>query len=347
MSNADLVGSEWVSVSTWDDCTMESIERWTLRWPHGEAEVQALGGMLAPVRFELGGGRSISPLQVAPWEDDPHLPGIMRALRGEWPCLPFGMVEAPLCLPPDFRLRDADDSWVHGYGANHMWEWVEQSEHMLKLQIEYPPGSEIERLERTISVQPDAPALIVSLTVHARRDTILPFALHPTFAVPSGGVEILACAFDAIHSYPVAQEAGVSRILPNRTISSLKEIPATYGMMDATCLPLPRATEELVQIAGCKPPFVLRYPEQQADVFLDWDAEDLPDALLWISNGGRTHEPWSGRHFAVGVEPTHSFFDLGRVVIPPADHPLADRAGLVFRVGRPRTITYRLSAREV
>jgi hypothetical protein len=256
------------------------------------------------------------------------------------------MVDVPTGLPPDFRLRDADDDWAHGYGANHMWQLVEQSDRMLTLQIAYPSDSGIERLERTIEVEPDAPALVVSLTVHARRDVNLPFALHPTFAVSVGGVEILACEYQAIYSYPVPPEPGVSRILPNSTISTLKEIPTTQGPMDVTRLPLPETTEELLQIAECKPPFVLRYPEQHADVSLDWNAEELPDALLWISNGGRTHEPWSGRHFAVGVEPANSFFDLSRVAIPPANHPLAGRTGMVFKAGVPRTITYRLSVRR-
>ncbi|NJM82540.1 MAG: hypothetical protein HC844_08595, partial [Tabrizicola sp.] len=36
-------------------------------WAHGEGEVQALGGMLGPVRFRLPGGRVVSPFQIAPW----------------------------------------------------------------------------------------------------------------------------------------------------------------------------------------------------------------------------------------------------------------------------------------
>jgi hypothetical protein len=326
---------------------MQTIERWTLKWAHGEAEVQALGAMLAPVRFDLGGGRSVSPLQVAPWEDDARWPGIMRALRGEWPCLPFGRVDAPSGLPTDFRLQDASDEWGHGYGANHMWQRVEQTAHSLTLQITYPSNGEIEKLVRKIEVEPDSPALVVSLTVHARRDVVMPFALHPTFAVPEVGIEILACPRQSIHSYPVAPEPGVSRVLPNRTLTSLTEIPTTHGLMDATHLPLAVNTEELLQVAGCEPPFVLRYPEQRADVLLDWDARELPDALLWISNGGRAQEPWSGRHFALGVEPLNSFFDLGRVVTPPASHPLAGRTGLLFKAGIPRTITYRLSVRAI
>jgi hypothetical protein len=325
---------------------MSSIERWTLKWEHGEAEVQSLGGMLAPVRFDLGNGRSVSPMQVA-WEDDARQAGLMRALRGEWPCLPFGMVEAPADLPPEFRRQRASDDCVHGYAANHGWARVQQDARSLTLRIHYPNDSEIEKLERTIEADPDAPALTVSLTIHARRDAVLPFALHPTFAVPEGGVEIVACPYEAIYSYPVPPEPGVSRILPGRTIASLKEMPTSQGLMDATRLPLAEKTEELLQIAGCKPPFVLRYPEQHAEVSLAWNAEDLPDALLWISNGGRVREPWGGRHYALGVEPANSFYDLGRVAIPPAGHPLARRAGLAFKAGTSRTIAYRLSARAL
>lgn len=324
---------------------MSSIERWTLKWAHGEAIAQSLGGMLAPVRFDLGEGRSVSPLHVAPWGDDPRWPGLMRALRGEWPCLPFGMTHPPAGLPSDFGVRNATDAWDHGYGANHMWQLVTQTAHGLVLRIEYPQAAEIESLERTIEVDPDAPALIVALTVHARRDVVLPFAFHPTFVVPVEGIEVLACPYQTIHSYPIQPEPGVSRSLTNRSFFSLKEVPTSAGSMDVTRLPLSGRTEELLQVAGCQPPFVLRYPAKQADVLLDWNANELPDAMLWISNGGRAHEPWSGRHFALGVEPAQSFFDLGRLMTPPADHPLATRTGLAFKAGKWRTISYRLSAR--
>jgi hypothetical protein len=206
---------------------MNAMTRWTLKWAHGEATIQALGGMLGPVRFELGRGQSISPLHVAPWGDDARRPGLMRAMRGEWPCLPFGTVHCPSGLPP----------------------------------------------------------------------------------------------FSAL--------------------------PTGTGPLDVTLLPLTVATEEILQIAGCQPPFVLRYAASGADVLLDWNVEELPDALLWISNGGRTNAPWCGRNFALGVEPANSFFDLGRVVVPPASHPLAARSGLRFLVEEPRTIRYRLSVRAI
>lgn len=326
---------------------MSAITRWTLKWEHGDATIQSLGAMLGPVRFELGRGRSISPLWVAPWGDDAQWPGLMRALRGEWPCVPFGAVHAPIGLPQGFERQDPSDDWNHGYGSNHPWQLVEQTSHMFRLRIDYPDNGEIESLERVIKANPDEPTLDVSLTVRVRREAVLPIALHPTFAVPAEGVEIVGCSHQAIHTYPAPTEPGVSKILPDRTAASLTALPTEAGSIDMTRLPLTVATEEILQMAGCQPPFVLRYPASGADVLLDWNVEDLPDALLWISNGGRSQAPWCGRNFALGVEPANSFFDLGRVVVPPASNPLAMRSGLRFFVDHPRTISYRLSVRAM
>jgi hypothetical protein len=326
---------------------MNAIQRWTLKWKHGEATVQSLGAMLGPIRFELGGGRSISPLHVAPWGDDPRWPGLMRALRGEWPCVPFGTVHPPSGLPQGFDVINSSDDWNHGYGSNHHWQLVAQTSHALRLRIDYPEDGEIEALERVIEIDPDAPVLNVSLTVRVRREVVLPVAHHPTFAVPVEGLEIIGCPHQVIHSYPAPVEPGVSIVLPDHIATSLAALPTTNGPLDVTHLPLKVATEEILQMAACQPPFVLRYATSGADVLLDWDAKELPDALLWISNGGRTNAPWSGENFALGVEPAHSFFDLGRVVVPPADHPLAARSGLRFFVGTPRTLCYRLSARAI
>ncbi len=323
---------------------MQNNERWTLSWAHGEATVQSLGAMLAPVRFDLGGGRSVSPMHVAPWGDDPQWPGLMRALRGEWPCVPFGTIDVPKHLPDGFTSHSAGDEWPHGYSSHHGWECVEQTSHTLRLRIDCPDGSAIESLERVVEASSDEPALTVSLTVMAREDVVLPCALHPTFSMPIEGLEIIACAYKAVHTYPVAIEPGVSRILPNRTFASLSAVGSASGPLDVTHLPLPGLTEELVQLEQCQPPFVLRYPADQAQVMLDWNPADLPDAVLWISNGGRSYEPWSSRNFALGVEPVNGFFDLGRVMLPPPGHALAGRTGMAFEAGKPRTIRYRLSA---
>ena len=326
--------------------TADTPLEWTLQWAFGAVTVQALGGMLAPLHFVLPGGQTLSPLQVAPWgsDNDPALPGVLRRLRGEWPCVPFGASRAPQGLPAGWSGHDADDPWDHGYTSNHDWYLVRQTSSELTVAIDYPAGHAIERLVRTVRPRQDAPAIDVQLHIHARERVQLPLALHPTFAIPPSGVEIHAAPATRIYSYPVPTEPGVSRLLPNASGPSLQAMPTATGTQAFDRLPLPFATEELMQMVDCKPPFVLRYLEAQVDVELDWDTKVLPDALVWISNGGRSHAPWSGRHYALGLEPVCSFFDLGRVVTPTDGHALASRQGVCLEPGVPLAVAYSLRA---
>lgn len=319
---------------------------WTLRWPFGEVTVQALGGMLAPLNFLLPDGRTISPLQVAPWgeENNPAWPGVLRRLRGEWPCLPYGASRAPKGLPQGWTAHDAEDAWDHGYTANHDWVLISQTDEALTVGIVYPEGSPIERLERVVRPSKNSASIAVELTVYARQRVQLPLALHPTFAIPESGVQIMSAHAERVDTYPISPEPGVSRLQPNASGSALEAMPTVAGTMDLHRLPLPYNTEELMQMVGCKPPFQLRYLEDQIDVQLDWDTTVLPDALIWISNAGRRHAPWSGRHFALGIEPMSGFFDLGRVVTPGNEHPLASQHGVFLDPDKPLVVRYAISA---
>lgn len=320
---------------------------WTLRWAFGEVTVQALGGMVAPLTFRLGDGRSVSPLQVAPWgaDNDAQWPGVLRRLRGEWPCLPYGASKPPAGLPKGWTGHAADDSWDHGYTANHDWYLVSQTATEIQIAIDYPDQGPIECLQRTVRVRPNEAAIDVELTIHARQDAQVPLALHPTFKVPVSGVHITSAQAARVHTYPVPTEAGVSRLVPNTTGPSLDAMPITGGALQSyTALPLPYATEELMQMEQCQTPFVLHYPQDKVDVQLRWDTSVLPDALIWISNAGRSHAPWSSRHYALGVEPMSGFFDLGRVVTPTSEHPLAANKGVALQAHMPLVVSYSLSA---
>lgn len=100
----------------------------------------------------------------------------MQALRGEWPCLPFGTVHCPSGLPQGFELLNSSDNWNHGYGSNHLWQLVEKASHMLRLRIYYPENGEIESLERVIKANPDAPILPPAAPVRDATPICLPQA---------------------------------------------------------------------------------------------------------------------------------------------------------------------------
>ena len=69
-------------------------EKILLNWKGGEVEVDTLGCKMIPI-FNLD-GKKIKPLHEPEWlednsEDFNSLPGILQNLKGEFPCVPFGI----------------------------------------------------------------------------------------------------------------------------------------------------------------------------------------------------------------------------------------------------------------
>ncbi len=329
---------------------------WRLSWAFGSAEVQALGGMLGPVSFRVGDGRELQCMHVAGWAGQPAslgLPGVLRRLRGEWPCVPFGRCDLPPDLPAGWQPLQADDDWPHGFGSNQPWTCVGASAEEVRLALDYPDASPIARVERHIRAVPDAPALELALVVLARRSVTLPMGLHPTFRLPAqaGRLQIELGAHEGVFSYPSRSAGDVTRLLPDRAAPSLSALPGDDGPIDLSRLPLQADCEELLQVRGLtgaagRPPLQLHYLDQDASVELWWETRHLPDLMLWVSNRGRRAYPWLGEHLALGAEPVNSVFDLGRVARPPDNHPLADRHGVALIAGQAWTTSYRIAARS-
>ena len=321
----------------------------TLVWPHGQATVQRLGAMLAPVVFRATGHADFAPMQVVPWADEPGsagLPALLRRLRGEWPCVPFGRTDRPLGLPPDWPPRAPGDDWGHGFGSHHEWQWLPDDDPMsLGLAITYPAGQPVHRLTRWVRAVADAPALQISLQIEVHAPCVLPIALHPTLRLDAGRVALNVAHTGQGLTYPVPAEAGVSRLQPGATFSHLGAVPLhDGGRVDLSHYPLPFDTEELLQLQGVSAPVELHYIDQHWRLQLDWDRHLLPDLMLWVSHRGRSAPPWNRRHWALGVEPVNGAFDLGRVATPPAGHPAARNLGLALHPDSPTTVHYRLQA---
>jgi hypothetical protein len=323
----------------------------TLSWAHGSLEVQSLGAMVGPICFRLPDGRVVQPMQVAPWADEPgaaDLPGILRRLRGEWPCVPFG-AEAPRDLPAGWAGDGTsfDGATVpHGHGSNVDWSFLDPSPEVISLACVYPETHPIDTLHRSLRPDPAAAALDITLTVRARRLCRMPFGLHPTFRLPDDGVvELVPPAFRQGRVFPLPVDPS-SRLCPDALFTSLDAVPSQAGSaISLSRLPLDSRNEDLVQLCGVSGDFVLRYPDEGFQVRITWNTGHLPSVLLWISNRGRTQEPWNGRHLALGVEPVCSAFDLGPAVSNGAN-PIAASGvatAMDFVPDRPFTTSYRIA----
>lgn len=283
--------------------------------------------MLGPVHFKLG-GREVQPFAVMPWGDDTcpehaALPGILQRTRGEWPCVPFGAPVAPDGLPNHWQPPEPQPVCpdFHGYSANNHWKLLEKSDGVLRLSIAYPDDHPIASLQREVKGVPGQPALRCSLGITARRDATLPIALHPCFTLSKtpGKTEIQA-GFSFGIALPIPAEPGVSRLMPDAEFSDLVGKPAPIDR-----LPLPYATEEIVQLCGVSGPVALLDHEAGYRVLFDYDQALFPSVLLWISNRGRAEYPWLSRFEGVGIEPLCGAFDLGPDVGNWPGNPIARR----------------------
>jgi hypothetical protein len=326
-----------------------------LGWAHGCLTVQRLGAMLAPVTFLFADGRQVSPLHVAPWAGEKgteELPGILRRLRGEWPCVPFGYSVpaegfAPAWVPAIAPAEPGEE--VHGHSSNVDWQWEDAPDGTIRLSLDYPPSSQVKRVERTVAPDADGPAINIEFRIEVREDCRLPIGLHPVLRLPAtpGGARLEPGRFDHGLTYPSMVEPSAPLFAEDMRFANLTAVPTRSGAtIDASRLPLAVDTEELLQLNGIDGTAALANEAEGYRVRLTWQPEHFPSLLLWFSNRGRKMAPWNGRHVAIGVEPVCSPFGLG----PPtalADNPIA-RSGtptaLSFKAGKPFVTRYRIAA---
>jgi hypothetical protein len=326
-----------------------------LGWAHGALTVQRLGAMLAPVTFVLADGRQVSPFHIAPWADEADavkLPGILRKLRGEWPCVPFGYSVPSDGWPDEWsRVMGPPElgEEAHGHSSNHDWTWLDSDGRSLSLALDYPASSPVARVERTIAPDPAAPAVDIEFRIIVRRACRLPIGLHPVFRLPAetAAAELELGAFDRGRTYPDDVEPGAPLFAKDTIFSSLDAVPARAGgTVDASRLPLAADTEELLQVQGLDGTVALANHAEGYRVKLSWQKEHFPSLLLWYSNRGRKAFPWNGRHVAIGVEPICSPFGLGPATAI-ADNPMA-LSGIPtaqeFSPERPFSTRYRIEA---
>ena len=317
------------------DGTAEAARCWELTWDRGRAEIFALGASLHNLTFTMRDGSSVQPLAEAPWRGDPQvttdpeIPPHLKALGGEWPCVPFGTTEV--------------DPSHHGHGSDNLWQMDEHTAEAVTLSIEYPEEHPIARLERRIRGVRGAPAVELELSVLARRDCRLPVGLHPIFRLPESGqrIHVDPGAFQSGHTFPRTFEPGVSRLAVDDRFSSLAAVPlAGGGTADVSCAPA-ALREEILLMIGTAGQVTVSYPDDGYAITLDWNAEDLPALVVWLSNCGRAAAPWHNRFRGIGIEPVAAYFDNAAIA---ASAPPGSVLGVDFSAGLRWTTRYRISA---
>ncbi len=304
-----------------------------------EAWLTRDGGHLGPVRFRTRRG-VIQPYSVAPWQPrdvGPDLPRVLRTLRGDFFCLPFGGNAAP------WR---GERHPAHGETAVGAWRLVScgpagrGTELIARLRTRIRPGVVTKRIRLL-------PGQTVLYCSHEIAGMAGPMCLghHAMLRFPDAeGAGRIACSgFRFGQVLPARFEnpalGGYSSLLPGAVFRDLRRVPrADGGHADLTCYQAREGFEDLVLLATrpARPVawIAVAFPREGYLWFALKDAAKLAATVLWHSNGGRHYAPWNGRHrHVLGLEEVTAFFDFG---LAPSARP-----NLLSRRGVPTTVTLR------
>jgi hypothetical protein len=322
-----------------------------LATPQVCAFVTRAGGMVGPVTFRFG-KRTLEPLSVAPWCNeklDRATPPIIRALRGDFFCMPFGGNTTPY---------KQEHHPIHGESANENWklEAHDRTSLHLSLRTRVRRG----RIDKRIALMPGQRAIYSQHTISGMSGPMC-FGQHAMLKFPdepaSGALSTSPIVYAQVFVEPVErpENRGYSLLKPGAEFDSLNRVPTiTGGITDLSRFPARRGYEDLVMlVSDDRAGFAwtaVTFARERYVWFALKDPRVLRSTILWISNGGRHYAPWNGRHINVmGLEEVTSYFHYG--LAESVESNALARRGIATSVTldpkRPLSINYIMAVAEV
>jgi hypothetical protein len=272
------------------------------------AAVTRLGGHLAPVYFNRD-RRAIQPYHVAPWWNEklpPNYPNILKVLRGDFFCMPFGNNTKP------FR---GENHAGHGEVANKPWTFVEQrrtsrgvSLH-LAMNVKIRPG----HVDKRVALV-NGHNVIYQQHVISKMRGPMNVAHHPNIQFPDrpecGKIALSPFLFGCTAPVPVElpSQGSYTFLKSGVEFHDLRRVPTIWGTMaDLSVYPNYRGFMDLaLMINNPKDKFgwsSITFPREGYVWFALKDPKVLKATMFWRSNGGRHADIWRGRHInCLGIE---------------------------------------------
>ncbi|MCC6679684.1 MAG: hypothetical protein IT445_02170 [Phycisphaeraceae bacterium] len=294
--------------------TYKGEPSWTLSSDRVLALVTRDGGHLGPVTFDRK-GKAIEPFSVAPWGGTKMAlkqPAILRVLRGDFFCAPFGGNSQP------YR---GEQHPLHGQAANEPWTFrsLQRDPDRSTLHLSLKTTVRRGQIDKKITLIDGHDALYVQ-HVFSKTSGPMCFGHHPMLKLPdtpgSGLLSFSKWTLGQTYHDPVEnpQQGGYSMFKPGAVFKRLDRVPMIDGTTtDVSCYPARRGFEDAVQLMA-DPKLKLAWsalsvPSQGYVWFSLRDPKVLTGTVLWLSNGGRYYEPWCGRHInVIGIEDVTGYF---------------------------------------
>jgi len=294
---------------------------YTLANRHTDLQVSVQAGHLTAA-FSAG-GRQISPFWTAPWWKEPWREQddwIVRILRGDFFCLPFGGNADPF---------EGKKYLLHGKTANDCWELASRDakEGTLVLRMDMEPGEVV----KSLRLESDAPVIYQSHRVSGLAAR-MPFGHHPTLWCgdePGAGLVDISeplAGFTMPSPIGLPETQGYGLLAVDSPITDRRRVPTVYGTLaDLTRYPVRRGHEDGVQfVSDPKNEFAfttVAFPSRGYLYFHLKDPRVLCSTVFWMCDGGRYAPPFSGRATGVlGAEEVTGYFFAGIRKAVEANH---------------------------
>ena len=311
-------------------------EIYKIIWRGGEIEIDSLGCKMLPI-FNLN-GKKIKPLHEPNWlnadsDEFNELPGILKNLKGEFPCVPFGINSPVEELSEEWKTSFSEKPYIinepHGYCSNKDWKLENINSHEAEFKIDYPENDMVNFLKRKIWVKDDEPnKIFCSLQINVKKDCELPIGLHPMIRIPKkmNQLKIIPGKFKFGLNYP-------GLVLRNKTLGGIgKEFHSLDNVLgyngeniDLSTPPFEGNYEDLFQLCGIDGSVSIENYEENYRFNFDWNPNHFSSVLMWVSNKGRTEYPWNSEHLTLGFEPISSAFGLSTHISMNPENPIAKR----------------------
>jgi hypothetical protein len=330
-------------------------ESWQIATPEVRAFITRTGGHVGPVTFRFP-SRAIEPFSVAQWcQDtlDASQPPVVRALRGDFFCMPFGGNAS--------RFRNEQHP-VHGEVANADWrfESIDRRDGRATLHLSLRTRVRAARVDKRITLIRGHRAVYAQHVVSGAsgptcvgHHAMLKFPDEPG----SGTVSTSPFVYGQVFPEPIErpEHRGYSMLEPGAEFDSLERVPTIMReTTDLSRYPARRGFEDLVLVASDgRAPIAwtaVTFAKQRYVWLALKDPRVLRSTILWLSNGGRHYPPWSGRHVNVlGLEEVTANFHYG-LKESVAPNPLSKR-GIATSIRldprRPLVVNYVMCVAEI
>jgi hypothetical protein len=295
-------------------CEFAKEKGWEFKADKITLHITERGGHMGPVYFHIDENSTFQPYYINPWNNENLFieTEVLRPLRGDFFCLPFG----------------GDNNWngeshkAHGETACNNWALKDFIDDKDCMKIEF----QMETFDRPGNVTKRIMLSHDELNVYSQH-TISGFS-GPTpmghHATLRGDTPVNIKTADFIQGMtnpdmnPIHDNREYYSLPPGKKFDDLKKVPTIWSdnpVTDCSIFPNREGFVDIIQLYNSTES---RYGWTTA-VFQEqgylWyslkDVEVLPSTLLWMENKGRHQSPWNGRNCCIGLEDICSYFASG------------------------------------